>query len=222
MIKPYYQDSAVALYHGNSYELLPSLAAETNFQLMLTDPPYEMEMGGAGCFKDRQYKKDIEGFTDGGFDMSILDACPNWFCFCSKDQLVELMQRASVRRWMLLTWNKSNPTPFVNQTYLPDTEYIVHSFQVGRLFGEYADKARYIYRPATQNKDHPNEKPIEVLAKLIRLGTEQGDTIVDPFGGSGMTGVAAKSLGRKCVLIEREEWCCEVAARKLGQEWLGF
>ena len=47
-------------------------------------------------------------------------------------------------------------------------------------------------------------------------------TILDPFAGSGTTGRAAKDLGRKCVLIEREERYCEIAARRMAQEVFNF
>ena len=47
-------------------------------------------------------------------------------------------------------------------------------------------------------------------------------TILDPFAGSGTTGRAAKDLGRKAVLIEREERYCEIAARRMGQGVLDF
>jgi site-specific DNA-methyltransferase (adenine-specific) len=47
---------------------------------------------------------------------------------------------------------------------------------------------------------------------------DTAQTILDPFAGSGTTARAAKDLGRKCVLIEREEKYCEIAARRMGQE----
>jgi len=69
---------------------------------------------------------------------------------------------------------------------------------------------------------HPTEKPIGILDPLIRYSTKPGDTILDPFAGSGSTGMAAKALGRKAVLIEADERYCEIAARRLSQGVLDF
>jgi site-specific DNA-methyltransferase (adenine-specific) len=79
---------------------------------------------------------------------------------------------------------------------------------------------------------HPTVKPCgegrrgepgyrdSLLNYLCRLVTPPNGLILDPFGGTGTTGVAAKDLGRKCVLIEREERYCEIAANRLRQEVL--
>jgi len=219
MTKPFYQDEAVTIYHGDCREIVPSLG---KFDLLLTDPPYEVVATGGGIGAKRKYLSDIKGFTDEGFDMSILDGFNNWFCFCAKSQLLQLIQKAVVRRWQLVTWNKPNPTPLCNGNYLPDTEYIVHSFEPKRLFGEFRDKSRYIEYPAQQGNLHPNEKPLPVIQKLVKLGTVGGENILDPFAGSGTTGRAAKDLGRKCTLIEREERYCEIAARRMQQEVLAL
>jgi DNA modification methylase len=218
MNAPYYQDSAVKIYHGDCREIVPTLG---RFDLLLTDPPYELTATGGGIGAKRQYLADISGHIDGGFDMSILDAFPNWIVFCSKRQLVRLLQKAEAKVWSLVTWNKPNPTPLCAGNYLPDAEYIVHAYESGRLFGEYRDKSRYIVHPAEQNDfAHPSVKPLAVVSKMVTLGTQPGETIIDPFAGSGTTGRAAKDLGRKAVLIEREERYCEIAARRMAQEVL--
>ena len=188
--------------------------------MLLTDPPYEIVAKGGGIGAKREYLKDIEGFTDGGFDNSILDGFENWACFCSISQLQRMIALASIRRWMLVTWNKPNPTPLVNGNYLPDTEYIVHSFPSGGLCGEYNTRSRFIVHPSQQHNAHPNEKPVKVVSKMVLVGTDKGQTILDPFAGSGTTGRAAKDLGRKATLIEIEERYCEIAARRMGQEVL--
>ena len=52
---------------------------------------------------------------------------------------------------------------------------------------------------------HPTVKPVHLMAWLVRLVSKDGDTVLDPFAGSGTTGVACSKLGRKYVLIEQNE-----------------
>ena len=65
---------------------------------------------------------------------------------------------------------------------------------------------------------HPTEKPVELLEKIIKAN--KGDTILDPFMGSGTTLVAAKMLNRNAVGIEISEKYCEIARQRLRQEKL--
>lgn len=216
--KPYYQDECVILYNANAYELLPRLEKPN---LLLTDPPYELTATGGGIGAKRKYLADIAGKIDEGFDMAILDGFENWCVFCGKQQLKQLLAATGDRRWALVTWNKPNPTPLTNANYLPDTEYIVHAFQTGRLFGEYRDKARFIVHPVEQNDlGHPTVKPLAVVSKMVRLGSQEGETICDPFAGSGTTLVAAKLLNRRAIGIEINEKFCEIAANRMAQEFL--
>ena len=220
IVSPFYERDGITIYHADCRDVLPTLG---KFDLLLTDPPYELTASGGGIGAQRQYLSDIEGFTDGGFDETILEHAENWMCFCAKAQLPSLLQRAAAMpRWMLLTWNKPNPTPLCNGNYLPDTEYIVHGCQPKRIFGEFADKSRFIVYPAQQHNLHPNEKPMAVVSKMMRLGSVEGDLVVDPYMGSGTTLLAAKLLGRRAVGIERELRYCEIAANRLRQGVLDF
>jgi hypothetical protein len=65
--------------------------------------------------------------------------------------------------------------------------------------------------------DHPCPKPESLMRELVALFSDDGETILDPFMGSGTTLVAAKRLGRKGIGIELEEKYCEIAARRLAQ-----
>jgi DNA modification methylase len=71
------------------------------------------------------------------------------------------------------------------------------------------------------NPQHPTQKPLGLMQWCIQ---QAGDvqTILDPWAGSGTTGHAAKNLGKRCVMIEREERYCEIAAARLAQDVLQF
>lgn len=65
---------------------------------------------------------------------------------------------------------------------------------------------------------HTTQKPLELMLDLVGDFSDEGETILDPFAGSGTTLVAAKRLGRQAIGIERDETNCETAARRLERE----
>lgn len=72
------------------------------------------------------------------------------------------------------------------------------------------------------NQHHPTEKPLELMEYLIATYTDKGDTILDPFAGSGTTLIAARNLGRKAIGIEISKGYCETAVNRLAQSPLIF
>ena len=217
MIEPYYDHDGITIFLGDCRDILPGLP---KVDLVLTDPPYDVHAGkGGGCFGNRDHLVNTGGFTDGGVDFGFLEGAQNWFCFCSRLQLPALLSVAQAApRWNLLTWCKPNPVPTCNNKYLPDVEFIVHGFTSGRLFGDMSVKSCFsLYPCGNKETPHPNEKPLALVGKLVTLGTQPRDTILDPFMGSGTTLVAAKQLGRKAIGIEIEERYCQIAVERLKQ-----
>jgi site-specific DNA-methyltransferase (adenine-specific) len=69
---------------------------------------------------------------------------------------------------------------------------------------------------------HPAPMPVEVARRAIRLSTWPGETVLDPFAGSGTTLLAARQLGRRAVGIERSEAYCAQVVERLSQRALDF
>ena len=61
---------------------------------------------------------------------------------------------------------------------------------------------------------HPTQKPLEILEKIILASTDEGDFILDPFNGSGTTGIAASKLNRKYIGIEKEKEYLDLTIRR--------
>lgn len=70
--------------------------------------------------------------------------------------------------------------------------------------------------PAERHKtDHPTEKPETLMKRIVMLGSKSGDVILDPFMGSGTTGVVSRKLGRKFIGIEIDENYFETAKKRI-------
>lgn len=81
-----------------------------------------------------------------------------------------------------------------------------------------SDVLRYDVVPIAARCGHPCEKPVDLLADLIKTSTRAGDLVLDCFAGSGATGIAAKVTGRRAVLIEQEESYCQIIRRRLEND----
>jgi site-specific DNA-methyltransferase (adenine-specific)/modification methylase len=214
-MKPYYQDSAVTIWHGDCREIAPTLG---RFDLLLTDPPYGIGVkpqsvsGGNAKWRGR---RDTKNYGHVEWDAkpiedSLLTAC------------------RALARWQIifggnyyalppsacwLVWDKQN-----GDSYHADCELAWTNLDkaVRRLSFLW-----HGFRMATpETKWHPTQKPLAVMTWALGQAPDTALTVLDPFAGSGTTGRAAKDLGRKAVLIEREERYCEIAARRMAQEVL--
>ena len=214
-----YERGPVRLVLADCLEWLPTLEAGS-VDCVVTDPPYEITAAGGGIVRSRRDLQLTEGFTDCGFDYRILAQFDCWMCFGTLRQVPKLIQAAEQRRWMLITWNKSNPCPLVNGNYLPDTEYVIHAWKSGKLFGEFSDRTRFIVHPLGDKEqgEHPNEKPAKVMIKLVRLAAPAGGLILDPFTGSGTTAIACIRTGRRFVGAEIEKKYFDIACARIDRE----
>lgn len=208
------QFGAATLYLGDCADILPQITAENQIDALIADPLYVLQVGGCWIGGQRQYLADIKGHLDGGFNMAMLAGFDNWLVFCAKAQLVDLIYQARAQNlnWMILTWNKRNPTPLTHNSYLPDTEYMIHAYKKHI----WAGKSRFVVGNVEKNPfAHPTVKPLYVMNKAIISASAKGNLVCDPFMGTGSTGVAALQLGRRFIGIEREPKYFDIACERI-------
>jgi site-specific DNA-methyltransferase (adenine-specific) len=112
------------------------------------------------------------------------------------------------------------------QKELPEGRFpanIIFDEEAGKILDEQSDKAsRFFYCPKVSKKErgdgnvHPTVKPIKLMEYLIKLVTPKGGVVLEPFMGSGSTGIAAKNLGMSFIGIEREEEYFEIAKQRIN------
>ena len=74
-----------------------------------------------------------------------------------------------------------------------------------------------VQKPHPSNSQHPTEKPVELMKWLIETYTREGDTILDPFMGSGTTGVACVQTGRNFIGIEIDPTYFAIAEKRIKE-----
>ncbi len=73
-------------------------------------------------------------------------------------------------------------------------------------------------RQCKNRNHHPTVKPLALMEYLIKLVSREGSVVLDPFAGSGTTGIACKKLKRNYILIEKEPEYCEIAQKRIEKE----
>lgn len=189
------------LYLGDCEEVLPTLA---RVDAVITDPQY-----GIDHARDRNSQKngwvdypangwDKERPTKAVFDL-ILRAAPHqiiWGGNYFTDYLPPTMQ------W--LVWDKGQ-----REFSLADCEFAWSSQQrAARIFNYSRGAAK------AEGKEHPSQKPVPLMEWCLSF-VKDAKTILDPFMGSGSTGVACVNLGRSFIGVEREPVFFDIACRRI-------
>jgi len=100
----------------------------------------------------------------------------------------------------LLIWRKNTVTP--NRWYMKNAEYILF-LRKGPARSVYTPSAKMVLEHDNpRNKSHETEKPVGLMRDMILASSREGETVFDPFCGSGATGVAAVETGRQFLGIE--------------------
>lgn len=210
----------VTLYLGDCREILPSLG---KVDAVVTDPPYGIAYvkGGGGRGPDGSHRRPLAS-TLRGYDPIVGDTqafdpspwirvCPNVLMWGADHFYARLPDSGR-----FLAWNKlGDMEPWDS---FSDVEFAWHSADSAARIFSMKWKGIACDKRGESNglREHPTQKPLA----LMRWCIEQiGDahTILDPFMGSGTTGVAAVKLGRRFIGIEIEEKYFDIACRRISE-----
>jgi site-specific DNA-methyltransferase (adenine-specific) len=212
-VTPYYEDAQVTLYHGDCLELDAWLAAD----VLVTDPPYGINYHSGS--RREKLSRSIVGDKDTAARDAALELWSpgaalvfgTWRAarpFGTRARLIWDTKGALGMGDLSIPWKPSDQEIYV----------------LGAGFSGRRDSNVLTCAPvqsmASNGRQHPHEKPVSLLERLIDKCPP--GRVADPFAGSGSTLVAARNVGRKSIGVEIEERYCEIIAKRLDQMCLDF
>lgn len=242
-MKTYYEQDGVTIICGDALEAMAGLP-EQSIDCVITDPPY-----CAGAISEAQRTREkgqglrsetcrrlgwFVGDNMGTAGLAwilrsvavasrrIVKTSGSMIAFCDWRMLSALqpaIESAGLRYQNLIVWDKEHMG--LGTGFRCQHELAMH-FTYGDP--EYYDKGTpnvlKCRRVDRDEREHQTQKPTDLMGRLVRVVCPMGGTVLDPFGGSGSTALAARDNGRKCILIEHDEDHCETAANRLRQNVL--
>jgi hypothetical protein len=207
-VKPYYSDDAVTIYHGDCREILPpdvgflaGLVASSRSAAIFGYPEILVGWCVEAGLKPDEWVTWWPTNKPGGRSRPLPSETEHIAMFGAAPGAGTIVRRRSEdATCRAIAISRGNDPDWCLEGDVWREPSPAAGFNAGRL--------------------HINEKPLAVLAKLVRLLSVEGDVVLDPFAGSGTTLRAAKDLGRKAIGIEIEERYCEIAAHRCAQDVL--
>ena len=209
------QIGGATLYLGDCLEILPTLG---KVDAVVTDPPYGVGFKGQIENDGRKSRGGYENFADDDPEYIIRRAIA----------AIDIATRAIVMPGIRLLHDYPKPAdigvffvpggvgrgPWGFCCSNPILYYGKRPPRPGCWPTSYADN-----HPMPSSFDHPVAKPMEWMMRLVNIGSLEGETILDPFMGSGTTGVACANLGRKFIGIEIEPKYFDIACRRISDAY---
>lgn len=216
------------LYLGDCLEVMPTLAADH----VISDPPYEDELHVAmGRIRRNDGRTMVDDLGFSGVNANraaiagaCIEACSGWVILFSLAEGVrawrDCLQEHGAKWDTCLAWIKPDASPrFNGQGAARGFECAITAW-AGKGYRSWnAGGKRGVYTHCVNGHGrhgaHPTEKPAALMSDIVSDYTRHGQTILDPFMGSGTTGVACARLGRKFIGIELHEPYFDIACRRI-------
>ncbi len=227
------------IIHGDCLDVLPKIENKSIAHI-ITDPPYEAE-----AHTDARRVRDDDGvqFRPVSFVAMTEDlrkfvavestrVCIGWsLVFCQIEGVIpwrDSFLKAGAKWRRAQIWVKPDSTPNFSGDRPAQSFESIATVWCGKgrsVWNGGGGRGHYIYnvdasRSGSAN-EHPTTKPVPLMMELVERFTNPGDTILDPFCGSGSTGVACIRLGRNFIGIEKDETYAKLARERLAAEASG-
>lgn len=241
LIQPYYQDEFVTLYLGDMWQVMSEMP-DRSVDAVITDPPYcsgSISEAGRTRSKGQGLRSEtirrLSWFTGDNMGTAGLawllrsmavESCrvakesASLLAFCDWRMISTLqpsIESSGLRFQNLVVWDKEQLG--LGTGFRAQHELVMH-FTYGSP--EYYDKGISnvirCKRVPRDDREHQTQKPKELIGKLIRVTCPVDGVVLDPFAGSGTTGIAAWIEKRRCILIERDVDYCELIVRRIKEE----
>ncbi len=216
------------LYHGSCRDILPLIQGANH---CISDPPYEKEAHR----KDRRVMRK-DGLVAGALSFDAMNedlrqfVCnevkritEGWFIAFSQAEAVscwrDCIETAGIKYKAPMIWVKPDGMPqFNGQGPGMGYESMVAAWS-GKGHSKWNGGGKHgvfiVPKGESERNVHETQKPIKLMADLVRLFTNEGDTVLDPFMGSASTGVACVKLNRKFIGIELEQRYFDASCRRI-------
>jgi site-specific DNA-methyltransferase (adenine-specific) len=218
----------VEILCGDCRLILPTLAGGS-IGAIVTDPPYGTEVARDGYGRRQNYGgvgRKIEGDSDLSALAGMLDGAGRvlakhaWIAaFCSPKRHAEVASLLETKGFPIrgeVVWDKEAPGLGGGIRYQHELILLAaHGDPSGRA-SLFSVVREYLSRGGKERR-HPHEKPVKLMTRLIRYCTDEGQTVLDPFMGSGSTPVACLKTGRRCLGIELDPDYWRIAERRIEE-----
>lgn len=215
-----------ALVQDDCRDVLPAI---TRVDHVITDPPYNEETHDrARSLKDggSDIPIDFAPLSDFAHVDLMLRVAQRWVvAFCAVEQLGDY-KRAATGRWVRgATWDRPDGTPQLSSdrpAQAAEGIAVMHAANAKLRWNSGGKRGMWRCGVERNDRNHPTPKPVPLMLELVADFTDPGELVLDPFAGSGTTGVACLRLGRRFIGIEREPKYAEIARERLRAEERGL
>lgn len=224
------------LYFGNAYTIIDELIKnKITVNHIITDPPYNISHeNNFNTLKCPRQGVDF-GEWDKNFDLfswipkyeKILDKNGSIIIFCSYRYIsfiIKTMEESNLEVKDILVWKKTNPMPRnIERRYVQDMEFAIWGVKKGSKWVFNKDKNKPYMRSlfetsivsGNERTKHPTQKSLQLMKNIIKIHTNEKDIILDPFMGSGTTGLACLELNRIFIGVELDKEYFNLAIERL-------